>query len=188
MVRTDSRGRAVFLDRDGVLNRAFVRQGKPLAPRRLEDFRLLPGTAAAVRRLKQAEFLTIVVTNQPDIGNGLVTPEMVSAMHARLQARVPLDAILTCPHSQTEGCDCRKPKPGLLLEAASRWGIDLAKSYLVGDRWNDVVAGRRAGVYVIYLDRGYAEALVDRPDVTVKSLRQATDHVLRRELERERGW
>jgi len=173
--------RAVFLDRDGVLNRALVRAGKPYAPRAMRDFRLLPGAAEAVRRLKAAGFLAIVVTNQPDIGNGLLDAQSVAAMHARLRARIPVDAVLVCPHAQSAGCVCRKPKPGLLLRAARRWRIDLKNSYFVGDRWNDIVAGKRAGVYVIHLDRGYAETLVEKPDSTAKSLRQAVELVLRRQ-------
>src|SRR5262245_66529159 len=114
------RRRAVFLDRDGVLVRAEVREGKSYAPRRLEDFRLLPGTAESVRMLRDHGFPTIVVTNQPDIGNGLVAAEIVDAMHAIMRRKLPLDAIEVCPHRQTDNCACRKPKSGLLLAAAER--------------------------------------------------------------------
>jgi len=148
---------AVFLDRDGVLNRSEVRDRKPYAPRRLEDFRLLPNAARSVARLKQAGFRVIVVTNQPDIGNGLVGREVVEAMHERLQARVPVDAVRMCPHSQTAGCDCRKPKPGLLLQAAIEFDIDLPRSFMVGDRASDISAANNAGCKSVFVNRGYAE-------------------------------
>jgi D-glycero-D-manno-heptose 1,7-bisphosphate phosphatase len=170
--------RAVFVDRDGVLNRALVRNGKPYAPRRLADFRLLPGAARAVVALKQAGFLVIVVTNQPDIGHGLIAPAAVEAMHERLRARIPVDKIMVCPHRQDENCACRKPKPGLLLDAAERWGIDLRQSYMIGDRWSDVVAGRTARVYTVLVDRGYSERLAQEPDARARSIADAVRIVL----------
>lgn len=152
--------RAVFLDRDGVLNRTEVRDGKPYAPRRLEDFRLLPGVAAATKRLKDAGFFLAVVTNQPDIGNGHVTAAVVDEMHRRLRARLPVDAIYTCPHRQQQGCDCRKPKPGMLLAAAAQHGLNLGASFMVGDRMTDVLAGDAAGCYTVLVSRksGYPES------------------------------
>lgn len=171
---------AVFLDRDGVLNRSLVRDGKPFAPRRLQDFRLLPGAAKAVARLKAAGFLVIVVTNQPDIGNGLVDPAEVAAMNDRLKARVPVDEVVVCPHRQTDGCSCRKPNPGMLVDAASRWGIDLATSFMVGDRGSDVVAGLRAGCYTLLVRRGYREAVTQLPHEVVASLPAAVGSILGR--------
>jgi D-glycero-D-manno-heptose 1,7-bisphosphate phosphatase len=177
--------RAVFLDRDGVLNRALVRNRKPYAPRHLGEFRLLPGTAAAVRELKSAGFLIIVVTNQPDVGHGLTTPQALAAMHARLGERLPVDAILVCPHRQDAGCACRKPRPGMIHQAQTAWGIDVSRSYLVGDRATDIVAGRAAGLYTVFLDRGYAEPLLEPPDARVGSLRQAVRQILTREASME---
>ncbi|EWY42515.1 D-alpha,beta-D-heptose 1,7-bisphosphate phosphatase [Skermanella stibiiresistens SB22] len=178
-------GAAVFLDRDGVLNRALVRDGKAFAPRRLQDFRLLPGSAAAVATLRRAGFPTIVVTNQPDIGNKLVDPAIVAAMNDRLRRRAPVDDILVCPHGQTEGCSCRKPKPGLLRDAAARHGIDLSISYMVGDRWSDVAAGRQAGCFTILIDRGYREGCPERPDAVVATLPAAVALILARSLKSE---
>ena len=170
--------RAVFLDRDGVINRSEVRNGKPYAPRRVEDFRLVPGAAAAVRALKQAGFAVIVVTNQPDIGNGLVDATVVDAMHEKLWARMPVDDIKVCPHRQDAGCDCRKPKPGLLIAAAKERGIDLTTSFMVGDRWSDVVAGQAAGCYTIFIDRDYGETRSATPDFKARSLSSATRLIL----------
>lgn len=171
---------AVFLDRDGVLNRALVRNGKPYAPRILSQFRLLPGAAAAVRDLKAAGFLVIVVTNQPDIGNGLVDPGTVEEMHSRLRAKLPLDDIKVCEHRQNEGCACRKPAPGMLLDAASDWDIVLADSFMVGDRIGDVVAGRRAGCTTVFVDRGYAEGRGTGWDIRVRNLPAAVAEILKR--------
>lgn len=170
--------RAVFLDRDGVLNRCEVRDGKPYAPRELADFRLLPGARSAVERLKSAGLLVIVITNQPDIGHGLVEPATVEAMHALLLERTPVDAILMCPHRQDQDCACRKPRPGMLLEAASRWHIALQKSFLVGDRASDIVAGQAVGCYTVFLDRGYREPRPGSPNKRVKNLQSAADAIL----------
>ena len=170
--------RAVFLDRDGVINRCEVRNGKPYSPRCLDDFRLLPGAAAAVQALKNAGLLVIVVTNQPDIGNGLVGVHIVESMHDRLRRRLAIDDIKMCPHRQDAGCDCRKPKPGMLLEAARRWQIDLDKSFIVGDRWTDVVAGQAVGCYTIFIDRGYQEPRLATPNNSTKSLRSAARLIL----------
>jgi D-glycero-D-manno-heptose 1,7-bisphosphate phosphatase len=182
-VRTslEERRRAVFLDRDGVINRALVRNRKPYAPSHLGEFRLLPRVTEAVAELKSVGFLVIVVTNQPDVGDGLMTPETLEAMHTRLRERVPVDAILVCPHRREDGCECRKPKPGLIHRAAADWSIDVRHSYLVGDRATDIVAGLAAGLYTLFLDRGYAELLVERPDLRVGSLRQAVRRILARE-------
>lgn len=169
---------AVFLDRDGVINRSLVRDGKPYAPRRLTDFRLLPGVARAVAGLRAAGFMIVVVTNQPDIGNGLVDAATVDAMHARLRAKISVDSLMVCPHRQDAGCACRKPRAGMLRAAARRLKIDPRKSFMVGDRWHDILAGRRFGCYTICLDRGYRESSQIGADATVGSLPAAARHIL----------
>lgn len=173
--------RAVFLDRDGVINRCEVRGGKPYAPRRLEDFRLLPSAIRAVKSLKMRGFVVIVVTNQPDIGNGLVDPNVVDAMHARLRERLLVDDVWMCPHRQNEGCDCRKPKPGMLLSAAEQWDIDLGHSYMIGDRDGDVIAGKAAGCYTLLINRHYSEPRRAKPDKTVRSLPAGVRFILSRQ-------
>ena len=173
--------RAVFLDRDGVICRSEVRGGKAYAPRRLEDFRLLPGVPKAVAALRRAGFLVVVVTNQPDIGNGLVEASVVKAMHARLRSRAPVDDIRVCPHRQDAGCSCRKPKPGMLLAAARRWNIDLKNSYMVGDRAGDIVAGKAVKCYTLLINRHYSEPLPVGPNWTVSSLPAAVRIILSRE-------
>jgi D-glycero-D-manno-heptose 1,7-bisphosphate phosphatase len=170
----------VFLDRDGVLNRALVRDGKAFAPQTLGDFRMLPGAASAVASLRLAGFKVVVVTNQPDIGNGLVDRATVDAMNDRLRRRMEVDDVLVCPHRQDEGCGCRKPAPGLLLTAAARHGIDLSTSYMVGDRWSDVAAGSAAGCFTIFIDRGYREPRREMPDAVAGSMPAAASLILER--------
>ena len=169
---------AVFLDRDGVINANVVRDGKPVAPTTLADFKLLDGVEEAVLRLKEAGFLIIVVTNQPDLANGRTTQAIMDAMHAELRRRVPVDAIKVCPHVDADNCDCRKPKPGMIIEAAREFSVDLYASYVVGDRWRDVVAGKAAGCLTFYVDYGYEQDGLCEPDVTVRSLSEAAAYIL----------
>jgi D-glycero-D-manno-heptose 1,7-bisphosphate phosphatase len=170
--------RAVFLDRDGVLTRAEVRHGKAYAPLRLEEFALLPGVADAVRALRAAGPLIVVATNQPDIAHGRVDAAVVDAMHARLRAWIPIDAVEVCPHGDWQDCDCRKPKPGLLTAAARRLDIDLSASVMVGDRWKDIEAGRRAGCRTVFIDRRYREHAPVEPDVVADSLPSAVEWII----------
>lgn len=178
MIMPETNRKAVFLDRDGVLNRSGLQDGKPHAPRSLDAFHLLPDAMPSVQALHDAGFALVVVTNQPDVGNGFVSRDAVEAMHDYLRSCMPLDAIKVCYHSQTHGCNCRKPEPALLFEASAELGIDLKESFMIGDRWSDVVAGRRAGCFTIFIDRSYAENLRERPNATVNSLAEATELIL----------
>lgn len=170
--------RAVFLDRDGVINRATVRDGKPYAPASVEEFQLLPGVEDAMRALRRAGFLVIVTTNQPDVGNGLQRKDVVEAMHDRLRAADLCDDIRVCYHTAEDLCECRKPKPGMLFDAAHAWNIDLSRSFLVGDRWRDVDAAKAAGCYVFFIDYGYREHLRMQPDAVICSLAEASGQIL----------
>lgn len=171
--------RAVFLDRDGVINRSLVREGKPFAPVNAAEFELLPGVESALQRLRDAGFLNIVVTNQPDIATGKQRREDLDALHASLKAGLAIDAFKVCIHVDADRCDCRKPKPGLLLEAAREFGIDLGASFMVGDRWRDVSAGQRAGCRnCFFIDYGYAEKRPESPFVVVKSLENSVQYML----------
>ncbi|HJO89219.1 MAG: D,D-heptose 1,7-bisphosphate phosphatase [Rhodospirillaceae bacterium] len=169
--------RAVFLDRDGVLNRSDVREGRPFAPLCVEEFDILPGVADAVDELKAAGFLVIVTTNQKDIGEGLASHEVLEAMHDKLRAAVPVDDICVCTCGET--CRRYKPKPGMLLDTARQWDIDLAASVMVGDRWRDVDAGKAAGCLTYFIDCGYDESLNHAPDHTVSDLPEAVRHILK---------
>jgi D-glycero-D-manno-heptose 1,7-bisphosphate phosphatase len=171
--------RAVFLDRDGVVNRAFLREGKPYPPATFSDLRVLPGVRDACHQLREAGFALILVTNQPDIARGTVPADQVAEMNARLQRYLQLDDIRVCPHDDEAHCECRKPQPGLLLQAAQTWNIDLPASYVVGDRWRDVEAGHRAGCRAIFVDHGYREQQPDGPFLRVRSLAEAANWILR---------
>jgi D-glycero-D-manno-heptose 1,7-bisphosphate phosphatase len=170
--------RAVFLDRDGVLNQNTVHNGRPYAPKRTEDFVLLPKVGEAVRQLRAAGFVIIVATNQPDVGAGLQTRETVDSMHERLRREVLVDDIRVCFHVDKDNCDCRKPKPGLLLDAAKAHAIELSQSWMIGDRWRDVSAGQAAGCRTVFIDYDYAEPRPNRPDVIVRSLVEAVPFVI----------
>ena len=172
--------RAVFLDRDGVLSRSLLRDGKPYAPTRVEEFELLPGVTDAVKRLHEAGFFLVVVTNQPDVRTGLTRLEDVEEMHRRLREWLPLDDIKACYHVDADACDCRKPKPGMLLTAAHELEIDLTRSWMVGDRWRDIETGKAAGCRNILIDYGYKERKADTPDYIVKTLPEATEIILQR--------
>ena len=175
--------RAVFLDRDGVLNRPVVHSGQPHPPSRVEDFELYGDVADGCARLKAAEFLLIVITNQPDVGRGTQSREAVEAMHVKMQLALPsLDRIEICYHAGErygESCDCRKPRPGMILRAAAEMKIDLCASYIVGDRWRDINCARAAGCRAIFIERGYEEGLCEVPDFTVASFGDAVNALLR---------
>jgi D-glycero-D-manno-heptose 1,7-bisphosphate phosphatase len=170
--------RAVFLDRDGVLTRALVRNGKAYAPVTPDEMEMDADAPAALARLKAAGFLLVVITNQPDVSRGITRREDVEAMHATLRAALPLDAFFVCYHDNADACYCRKPMPGMLLQAAAAHGIDLVQSFMVGDRWRDIDAGAAAGCRTVWIDRGYNEQEpVHPPDAHVDSLRAAADWI-----------
>ena len=171
--------KAVFLDRDGVLNLPMVRDGTPHPPAAVDELEVYPDAAEALRRLKQAGYLLIVVTNQPDVARGTQTREAVDQINAALGKALPIDEFLVCPHDDAANCLCRKPKPGMVLEAAARHTVDLGRSFLVGDRWRDIDCGARAGVRTVFIERGYGERAPDHaPDFTAGSLGGAAEWIL----------
>ena len=170
--------RAVFLDRDGVLNQAIVRDGVPHPPQTVGELSLLPGVADACRDLKQAGFLLVVVTNQPDVARGTQSRSVVEEINGRLGSLLPLDAIRVCYHDDRDRCACRKPQPGLIISAAREFGIDPAESFMVGDRWRDIGAGRAAGCRTIYIDWGHPEPPRATPDHVAPTLGEAAAWIL----------
>ena len=172
--------RAIFLDRDGVINRAIIRDQMPHPPTRVSEFEILPGVLEACERLRRAGFLLVVATNQPDVGRGLVPREAIEDMHQQMRALLPLDGIETCYHPGRgqSNCDCRKPKPGMLLSAAGTLGIDLARSWMVGDRWRDVNCGHAAGCRTIFIESHYAEPLRQPPDFIAQDLPSAVEIIV----------
>jgi D-glycero-D-manno-heptose 1,7-bisphosphate phosphatase len=171
---------AVFLDRDGVINRAFVRGGIPYPPASLSDLEVLPDVPESLRALRQRGYALIVVTNQPDVARGTSSRELVDAIHSQLIRELALDAILACFHDDADQCECRKPKPGLLIRAADDFAIDLSASFVVGDRSRDIDAGRRAGCKTFFIDYGYAEPAPPVFDFRVKSLAEAAHSITAR--------
>ena len=165
--------RAVFLDRDGVINEATVLEGHPYPPANLEQFKLLPGVPETIDSLRGAGFKIIIVTNQPDVATGVQSREVVESMHNKLLTLELCDDIKVCYHAGADACGCRKPKPGMLIEAAWEWQIDLSNSFMVGDRWRDVMAGKAAGCFTYFIDYRYQEQLPDDPDAVVGSLEEA---------------
>ena len=170
---------AVFFDRDGVLNEAVIRDGKPYPPASADALRVTPGAAAGLGRLRSAGLPLVVVTNQPDVARGAQDRAAVDAIHERLRRELPIDHVLSCFHDDADGCACRKPKPGLILEGAARCGADPGRSFLVGDRWRDIEAGQAAGCKTVWIDRGYRErGPAAPPDARVATLDEAVAWIL----------
>jgi len=168
---------AVFLDRDGVLNRAITRDGKPWAPFSLDELEILPGVPEALAALRAAGFQLIVVTNQPDVARGHAKKAAVDAIHQHMRQRLPLDEIRVCYHDDHHGCACRKPKPGMIYAAAVDREIELARSFMVGDRWRDIGAGKAAGCQTILVNAMVEETRVE-PDIELRDLPAAADWIL----------
>ena len=177
MVRSQD-ARAVFLDRDGVLNRALVREGRPYPPASIDELEILPGVERALAALSAAGFRLIVVSNQPDVARGTTSREAVEAINRRLAEVLPIDRFIVCYHDGGDGCACRKPRPGMLHAGAADLGVDLAASYMVGDRWRDVEAGEAAGCRTIFIYYGYAERQPSRYGARVASLEEAAQLIL----------
>lgn len=169
---------AVFLDRDGVLNEPIARDRRPFSPQVAADFHLIGDSIRACQLLRDAGLVLVVVTNQPDIARGGLTTDALTAMHDELLRRVPVDAIRVCPHDSGDGCSCRKPQPGMMLDAAAALDLDLSRSVVVGDRWSDIEAGRRAGCATVFIERNWDERRPEGQAVTFESLLEAADWIL----------
>lgn len=154
--------KAIFLDRDGVLNKLIIREGKAQAPYTADEFALFPGVEEALKVIKDAGYITIVVTNQPDVARGWVNKESVELINDMIRDLLPIDDIKICFHTNSDNCECRKPMPGMLKEAAREWDIDLTSSFMIGDRYGDISAGNRAGCRTILIGEGDAKG--DHPD------------------------
>jgi len=170
--------RAVFLDRDGVINRAFIVNGIPTPAKALDQLRVLPRVGEALTMLRSAGFELVVVTNQPDVARGNLSMEAVEAMHRQLQKELQIKHFYTCFHDDLDDCLCRKPKPGLLTLAASELDLDLNASFFVGDRSKDIAAGQAAGCKCFFIDYSYDEPHPKMPYLKVSSLFEAAQAVL----------
>lgn len=172
--------RAVFLDRDGTLNRPILVDRRSHPPASVEEFELYPGVVESLAALKAAGFVLVVVTNQPDVGAGRQRRDVVQAIHLKMRELLPIDDVRVCYHTDADGCDCRKPRPGMLRSAATDHHLDLASSFMIGDRWRDVDAGRAAGCRTIFIRNAYDERQPDRYDFAVDSLAEASRLILDR--------
>lgn len=171
---------AVFLDRDGIINRAMVRDGKPYPPVQLNDFEILSGSVTSLSQLAAFGYVLIGITNQPDVARGTQSREMVESFNALIQSTLPVRDIFVCYHDNADNCDCRKPRPGLILQAANKYGLDLSSSWMVGDRWKDIAAGKAVGLKTIFVDYHYAEAYEGDPaDFTVEDTEYLADIILK---------
>lgn len=167
--------KAVFLDSDGVLNTAIIKDGKPVAPRTISELEIPAEVKPALEQLKAAGYLLICVTNKPDVERGWMTQAEVDAIYKKIRQDLPLDDIFIC---YSEKSDCYKPKPGLLLAASQQYNIDLAQSFMIGDRWRDVEAGQNASCKTIWIDRNYAEKRPNPPaSYTCHSLKEAAQWI-----------
>lgn len=165
--------RAVFLDRDGVLNAIIERDGKPASPRTPDELEIVADALATLTALKAQGFALFVVTNQPDVSRGLMTGASLDAIHAKLAAALPVDEILACRHDNADNCPCRKPKPGLILDLAQRHGVDLSQSWMIGDQDRDIACGKAAGCRTILLERPYNSGPASVADYVLESLSQS---------------
>ena len=170
--------KAVFLDRDGVINKVSVVDGKPYPPRNLDELELIPGVDQAILQLRDRGYFCIVVTNQPDVARGKTSKETVESINQFLIQHLAIHEIVSCYHDDHENCGCRKPKPGSLLKAALKYNIDLNKSFMVGDRWRDIEAGQNAGCKTFFIDYQYNEKQPQNPTYKVKSLTDAVNIIL----------
>tara|TARA_B100001250_G_C19474946_1_gene646163 strand:+ start:174 stop:692 length:519 start_codon:yes stop_codon:yes gene_type:complete len=165
--------KAIFLDRDGVLNNVNINNGKPFSPSSFKDFKLLPNVKSTIKKFKLLNYLCIVITNQPDISRGKISKNEVIKMNNFLKKQIEIDDLFVCYHDDDDKCECRKPKPGLLFFAKKKWGIDFEKSYLIGDREKDIFAGNLAGCKTIFIDNDYGEKKPSSQNFTITSLEQS---------------
>jgi len=170
--------KAVFLDRDGVINRAILKDGIPHPPRTATSIEFFPDVLDSINSLKSNGFVIIVVTNQPDVATGIQTIDEVEKIHDLIRCRFPVDEIQVCYHVDIDKCSCRKPKPGMLKQAAKKWLINLSESAMIGDRWRDVEAGKSAGCQTILIRGEHREQLISKPDAIVDSLYEASQLII----------
>ena len=165
--------KAVFLDRDGVINRAPIIAGIPQSPKSLHELEINNGVEEAINLLRKKGFELVVVTNQPDIARGKLNSDVLTRIHESIANKTGVKHFFSCIHDEIQNCECRKPKPGLILQATSQLNLDLKRSFLVGDRWKDIQAGQTAGCTCFFIDYGYDEAVPQRPYYKVASLLEA---------------
>ena len=173
--------KAVFLDRDGVINKTFIKNGLPESPNSLSELEILPRVKESILRLKKLNFICLVVTNQPDVQRGKIKKNTIIKMNNFLKKKIELDDIFVCYHDDKDNCNCRKPKPGLLLQAGKKWNVDFKKSFMIGDRWRDIEAGKNLGCKTIFLDYKYNETKPKKPSFVSDTLLNAV-HIIEKHI------
>ena len=169
--------KAIFLDRDGTLNKAYIKNGLPISPSSLNKFKIIKGVKKSINRLKKLNFLCILITNQPDVFRGKISKKTVVKMNSYIKKKIKLDDMFVCYHDNEHNCNCRKPKPGLLVKASKKWKIDLNKSFMIGDRWKDILAGKKVGCKTIFINNNYKNDKKVKADFTFKSLLKAVNKI-----------
>ena len=169
--------KSVFLDRDGVINKVYIKDGLPQSPNSLNELKILPGVKESIIKLKKLNFICLMVTNQPNVSRKKIDKNSVIQMNNFLKNEIALDDIFVCYHDDSDNCNCRKPKPGLLLQAGKKWDVDFKKSFMIGDRWKDIQAGEKVGCKTIFLDYKYNEKKPKKPDFVSDSLFNAA-HII----------
>jgi D-glycero-D-manno-heptose 1,7-bisphosphate phosphatase len=169
---------AVFLDRDGILNKSIIKQGKPYPPENLEEVVIHDEVKQGIRLLKNEGLLLIMITNQPDIARNKTTEKNVNSINNFVKHILNLDDIFMCVHDDNDNCNCRKPKPGMIIDAQKKWNIELNGSFLVGERWKDISAGKKMNLITFFLDLGYKEKKVDA-DFEYKTFTQIVNQIIK---------
>lgn len=169
--------RAIFLDRDGVLTVSTVRKGKGYAPLSLDQFRFYPGVANCVNRIRELGFIPILVSNQPDVANGLLPIHVLEQMNQKIRQELDITEINNCTHNNENQCLCRKPKPGMLTASANKLGINMNESWMIGDRDGDISAGIAAGCRTIFIDRNLRAESGELAHLICGSLEEAIDFI-----------
>jgi len=168
---------AVFLDRDGTLNKAYIEKGLPISPSSLNKFKIIKGVKKSINRLKKLNFLCILITNQPDVSRGKISKKTVDKMNSYIKKEIKLDDMFVCYHDNQHNCSCRKPKPGLLVRASKKWKINFNKSFMIGDRWKDILAGKKVGCKTIFINNNYKNDKKVKADFTFTSLLNAVNKI-----------
>ena len=164
--------KAIFLDRDGIINKAIIKNKKPYPPTKLSEVEPILEINNFIYSWKAKGYLIIIVTNQPDVSRGTLDKNIADQINEHLSYVINFDDIFVCYHGNDNECDCRKPKIGLFMQAKEKYDIDLSKSWMVGDRWRDVEAGKNAGCKTIFVDYGYDEKQPTNQDYTVRNVLQ----------------
>ena len=167
----------IFIERDGILNQVRVDRQHQVSPLTLEEFQVNQGMAPLLSKLKAGGLVLIATTNQPGLSRGYQSRRELDRMHDLLRRTLPLDDILVCPHDETDRCPCRKPKPGLLVEAAFKWHLDLDRSFVVSDKWQDAEAARAAGCISLLLQSAWVGDV--HHDFVLPDVEAIVDKILR---------